>query len=310
MIKIKLECWWSDTPSLHKKFIKQLVPVSDLLKYEFVLDNPDYTIVFGRTNWELIQTPKDRTFFISQEPLWSPNQPKEGIEKFCSKILVSDKRGYPDKEEYIECLLPMFYGGRGELDHREEWDWSLTLKDKSFEKTKPLSIIVRNDHFSYYNHLVNPEISTIIYELRSDLGAKLSENKLIDVYGNNWVNNGENIKGEAWNKHVGLDEYHFSIGCENTTQKNYISEKFWDIILTDGIPIYLGCSNITDYIPENCFISLNGLSLEEMNKKINDIVDNYNDYISVYSNNVKNLKQKYFTSSEFNVWEKIKTMVV
>lgn len=309
MIKIRLECWWLDTPAFHNKFKKQLVPLQDFSEYEFVLDNPDYTIVFGRTNWDLIQTPKERTYFISQEPLWSPNQPKVGLEEYCSKILVSDKRDYPDKDEYIECLLPMFYGGRGELDYREEWDWSLTIKDKDFAKTKPMSIIVRNDHYSHYNSLVNPETGVINYELRSDLGVKISKNKLIDVYGNNWVNNGENIKGEIWNKHVGLDEYYFSIGCENTIQKNYISEKFWDIILTDGIPIYLGCSNITDYVPENCFISLNNLSLDEMSIKINDIVDNYNDYINFYSNNIKQLKQQYFASSNFNVWEKIKTII-
>ena len=309
MIKIKLECWWSDTPSLHNKFIKQLVPIEDLSNYEFVFDNQDYTIIFGRTNWDLIQTPKERTFFISQEPLWSPNQPKTGIDEYCSKILISDKRDYPDKEEYIECLLPMFYGGRGELDHREEWDWSLKIKDKKFIKNKLLSIIVRNDHFSHYNHLVNPATSVINYEFRSNLGLKLSENELVDVYGNSWVSNGKNIKGEIWNKHVGLDDYHFSIGCENTIQKNYISEKFWDIILTDGIPLYLGCSNITDYIPENSFISLNDLTLDEVSKKVSDIIDNHEDYINLYKENIKELKNEYFNSPMFNVWEKIKKII-
>ncbi len=309
MIKIKLECWWLNSEMLHERFKKQFVFNDDLLKYEFVLKNPDFTIVFGKTNWGLLETPKNRTFFISQEPLWSPNQPKEGIDEYCSKILISDKRDYQNKDEYIECLLPMFYGGRGDLDHREEWDWSKTLRTKKYKKNKPASIIVRNDYFSHYNHLVNPMTSVINYELRSKLGLKISENKLIDVYGNNWIRNNENIKGEIWNKHVGLDDYHFSIGCENTIQKNYISEKFWDIILTDGIPIYLGCSNISDYISEKYFISLNNLTMDEMNKKINDIVDNYNDYYNFYINNVLELKEEFFVSSKFNLWEKIKSMI-
>lgn len=309
MVKIKLECWWTDSTSLHHRFIKQFVPSHELKFYEFVLEKPDCTIIFGKTNWGNILTPKERTFYISQEPLWSPNQPKHGIDQYCSKILISDKREYPNNDEYIECLLPMFYGGRGDLDSRDEWDWSQTIKDKKYNKDKIMSIIVRNDYFSHYNHLVNPDTSSINYEFRSNLGVSLSNNELIDIYGNNWISNGNNIKGEIWNKHIGLDDYHFSIGCENTIQKNYISEKFWDIVLTDGIPIYLGCSNITDYIPENQFISLNKLNIDDISKKITDIIDNYGDYVNLYSDSIKSLKDEFFNSSQFNLWEKIKNLI-
>lgn len=305
MIKIKLECWWTNSGSLHNRFIKQFVPEKDLGKYEFVLENPDYTIVFGRTEWENIKTPKDKTFYISQEPLWSPNQPKDGIHDYCSKILISDKKEYPDRDEYIETLLPMLYAGRGESDHREEWDWSLKIKDKNFNKTKPMSIVVRKDYCGYWSSLSN----SINYVQRTDLGMELSKNESIDIYGTYWENNGKNIKGEAWNKHIALDDYYFSIGCENTVQRNYISEKFWDIVLTNGIPIYLGCSNILDYIPENCFINLNGLNIEEMVLKVNDVLANYKEYYEFYIPNVIKLKQEFFINSDFNLWERIKKLI-
>ena len=130
MIKIKLECWWTDTPSLNARMIRQFVSDEDLKNFSLVNENPDYTIVFGRTDWDKIETPKEKTFYFSQEPLWSPNQPKDNIHNYCSKIFVSDKRDYPDREEYIETLLPMFYAGSGESDYREEWDWSLKMKNK------------------------------------------------------------------------------------------------------------------------------------------------------------------------------------
>ena len=250
MIKIKLECWWTNSSSLNSRLIKQFVSDEDLLNYSFVNEFPDFTVVLGRTDWDKIETPKERTFYISQEPLWSPNQPKDGIHNYCSKILISDKMDYPDRDEYIETLIPMFYAGRGENDHREEWDWSLKLKDKEFDKTKTISLIVRKGHESHFNHLVNPETSEINYGRRTELGEVLSTNKNIDIFGTYWESNGENIKGEAWNKHVGLDDYKFSICCENTIQKNYISEKFWDAVLTDTIPIYLGCSNINEHITD------------------------------------------------------------
>jgi hypothetical protein len=230
MIKIKLECWWTNSQSLNTRMIKQFVRNEDLTQFSFVTENPDYTIVFGKTDWDKIETPKERTFYISQEPLWSPNQPKDGIHDYCSKILISDKLEYPNREEYIETLLPMFYAGRGENDHRKEYDWSLNLKDQNYSKDKVISIIVRKDHYSHYNHLENPNTHKINYEERTNLGVNLSTDERIDVYGTFWENNGKNIKGEVWNKHVGLDEYQFSIACENTIQKNYISEKFWDVI--------------------------------------------------------------------------------
>jgi hypothetical protein len=309
MIKIKLECWWTNSQSLNTRMIKQFVRNEDLTQFSFVTENPDYTIVFGKTDWDKIETPKERTFYISQEPLWSPNQPKDGIHDYCSKILISDKLEYPNREEYIETLLPMFYAGRGENDHRKEYDWSLNLKDQNYSKDKVISIIVRKDHYSHYNHLENPNTHKINYEERTNLGVNLSTDERIDVYGTFWENNGKNIKGEVWNKHVGLDEYQFSIACENTIQKNYISEKFWDVILTDSVPIYLGCSNIKDLIPDGCYISLNNMNMEEMVTKIKSIIDNNSDLYNQYVNNVKNLKQDFFINPKYNVWERIKVLI-
>jgi hypothetical protein len=309
MIKIKLECWWTDALSLNSRMIKQFVSSADLTDYSFVTENPDYTIVFGKTDWDKIETPKEKTFYVSQEPLWSPNQPKDGIHNYCSKILISDKLEYPDREEYIETLLPMFYAGRGENDYREEWDWSSKLKDKDYSKNKSVSIIVRKDTYSHYNHLQNPDTNKINYEERTNLGIELSKDNRIDVYGTHWVSNGENIKGEVWNKHIGLDDYKFSVACENTIQKNYISEKFWDVILTNTIPIYLGCSNISELIPDGCYISLNNMTMEEMVDKVKYIVDNESDLYEQYSDNIKKLKKDFFINPKYNIWERIKMLV-
>ena len=309
MIKIKLECWWSDTPSLNNRIIRQFVPNEDLNYFSFVNESPDYTIVFGRTDWEKIETPKNKTFYISQEPLWSPNQPKDNIHNYCSKILISDKRDYPDREEYIETLLPMFYGGSGENDSREQWDWSTNIKKKDYVKNKTISMIVRKDGSEHYHHLSNPETSKINYSRRSELGIKLSQNENIDIYGYYWENNGKNIKGDVWNKHVGLDEYKFSVCCENSIQKNYISEKFWDAILTDTIPIYLGSSNISDLLTEGSYILLNDMNMEEMINKVNMIIDNGSELYEQYINNVKKLKQDFFINPNYNIWERIKLLI-
>lgn len=306
MIRIKFECWWTSTESINNRILNQFIFDEDLKNYEIVNSNPDFTIVFGRTDWEKIETTKEKTFYFSQEPLWSPNQPKDEIHNYCSKIFISDKRDYPNRDEYIECFLPMLYAGRGENDIRPEFDWSKNIKNRTYNKSKKVSVIVTKNGSHHGNQISNPETSTINYGTRTDLGIQLSSNDDIDIYGTYWENNGKNIKGEIWNKHIGLDEYKFSVACENSIQKNYVSEKFWDVVLTETIPIYLGCNNIKNYVPENCYIYLNGKTIEEMTALINDISSNSDEYYEKYIKNILQLKQDFFTSPEYNLWERIK----
>jgi hypothetical protein len=304
MIKIKLECWWTDNQTLTNRFIKQFV--FDFGGFEFVNSKPDYTIIFGRTNWNEIETIKEKTFYFSQEPLWSPNQPKSDIENYCSKIFISDKEDYPQRSEYVESLLPMFYGGRGDVDSREEWDWSKEIVNHNYKKNKKISIVVTNSSSIHSNYLSDPKTSRILYPERVELARNLSDTNLVDIYGTHWQKDGKNIKGEIWNKHLGLDDYQFSICCENSAQKNYISEKFWDAILTDTIPIYLGCINIEELIPSNCFISLNDLQMKDMLIKIEEIEKNSDEIYNSYLPNIQKLKKEFFSNPIYNLWEKIK----
>ena len=304
-LKIKFECWWTDSMSINNRVIKQFVDLKDLEEYNFVTENPDFTIILGRMDFEKLETRKENTLYISQEPLWSPNEPKNNLHEFCGKILISDKSHYPNKSEYVQTLLPMLYGGRGETDDRKEWDWSYdNLNKKTYDKSKIISGIVRKDYGGHYHSIANK--SEVIYGRRTELMETLSNNKVIDVFGTHWESNGSNIKGETWNKHVGLDDYKFSIACENSIQKNYVSEKFWDVILTESIPIYMGCVNIGEYIPVDCFISLNNKSMIEMVEVVNDVIDNDDYYYNKHINNVLRLKKEFFKSPKYNLWERVK----
>lgn len=62
-------------------------------------------------------------------------------------------------------------------------------------------------------------------------------------------------RGEITSKRTILEQYKFSICYENVFDiPGYITEKIFDCFFAGCIPIYLGASNITDYVPENCFI--------------------------------------------------------
>ncbi len=79
---------------------------------------------------------------------------------------------------------------------------------------------------------------------------------VFDLFGHHWKKKKvKNYQGPLQNKLEKLKEYKFSICYENTGDvRGYISEKIFDCFTAGVVPIYLGASNVTDYIPEGCFI--------------------------------------------------------
>ncbi len=77
-----------------------------------------------------------------------------------------------------------------------------------------------------------------------------------DLYVFNWKKKKyKNYQGTLANKLEALKNYKYSICYENTRDvKGYISEKIFDCFAAGVVPIYWGASNVTDYIPEGCFI--------------------------------------------------------
>ena len=61
--------------------------------------------------------------------------------------------------------------------------------------------------------------------------------------------------GEISSKRAILEQYKFSICYENMSDMpGYITEKIFDCFFAGCVPIYLGASNMTDYIPGGTFI--------------------------------------------------------
>jgi len=62
-------------------------------------------------------------------------------------------------------------------------------------------------------------------------------------------------RGKVASKLETMRKYRFSICYENVRDlPGYITEKIWDIFFAGCVPVYWGAPNITDYIPEECFI--------------------------------------------------------
>jgi hypothetical protein len=93
---------------------------------------------------------------------------------------------------------------------------------------------------------------------------------LLDLYGRgNFV--GRHYKGEIDDKWSALEEYRYSICIENYRGKNYFSEKISDALLAWCMPIYWGCTNLSDFLPEDSYIYVD-IESKDAPEKIKSIV--------------------------------------
>ena len=54
-----------------------------------------------------------------------------------------------------------------------------------------------------------------------------------------------------------MARHKFSIAFENASETDYVTEKFYDPLITGSVPVYLGAPNIEEFAPgEKCFINV------------------------------------------------------
>jgi len=118
-----------------------------------------------------------------------------------------------------------------------------------FHEKKFCCVMAGNYHSSYSHELYSARRTTIRCFEQYAPGQ-------LDIYGNNWdIAHYPAYKGYTPNKLATLRNYKFCICYENSTNiRGYISEKIQHCLFVGCVPIYWGATNITDYIPENCFI--------------------------------------------------------
>lgn len=152
-------------------------------------------------------------------------------------------------------------------------------------------------------------------------------NDTIDVFGR-----GFNEVGDKWDA---IAPYKYHIVLENSSYRNYWTEKLSDCYLAGSFPIYYGCKNLSEYFPEGSFKTIdisdqrnsfkiiweciNGRVFEKNLEKIelckNLILDNYNLFPMVVdlinSNSIKpfsNFRNKNILFPEnWSIWKEIKS---
>jgi len=93
-------------------------------------------------------------------------------------------------------------------------------------------------------------------------------------------------KGKVESKFETLKNCKFAICYENAKDiPGYITEKIFDCLFSGCVPVYWGANNITDYVPENCFIDKRKFETYE---ELNDFLVKISD--EEYYQYLKNIK--------------------
>lgn len=297
MTKIRISAPW-DTPenTLYRLLTQFKTNEIDLSDIKFVFDDSyDVAIFFNYVNFEIPSHKK--AFVFPHEPLWNGQHQKEYSSLKNTKVLGFNKESYQPPESCIPTIAHTFYGGRGPwIDKLEDWNYK-NLININPKKTKTISSILTNN--------INArEFSNkfSLYKCRYNLAKYLIPNApFIDYYGGWGLKTSEHKKST-------VENYMFNISIENEFSSNWISEKFYDPILYNTIPIYYGCPNIKEYYPENGYILLeNPFDTQQTLKQIKDIQNNAKDIYKEMLPNLLKIKQKYF--NQYNLLKKIINVV-
>ena len=301
MLKVKVVCGWEDTKSITKRVKEQFLTDKIKDRISFVYDDSYDVIVYNNYITEKVKEGAKSCIFF-HEPTWSGNHQRVFNNHQDINIFGFDSKKYAIGENtFIESPAKMFYGGRGPwTEGHNFWTYS-NIISKEFVKTKNISSVVSNLGF---DGNYGPE--GCLYKERYTLIKNLI-NKIhyIDYYG--WGESVDRLKGNPKEKKDGLVEYKFSICIENSHENNYVSEKFFDCILTNTIPIYFGCKNIKEIIPEDCFIQIKDIN--DIDEVINQIETINNNCDEIYNNmlpKLLNLKKRYF--NDFNILNDLLTI--
>lgn len=177
----------------------------------------------------LSKIPKEKLVFF----LWEPDKLPPSYYKRFSRIYTWDD-SLVDNIKFFKLYYPALLPMRSDIPSFEEKKFcTMFVRNWTQERIKLVNFFGRNS-----------ETDLDIY------GAKSGT-----IYDNRLYRGRVPGRPNSEEKHSILKNYRFCVCFENTCNfKGYISEKIFSCFASGCVPIYLGATNIEEYIPKNCFI--------------------------------------------------------
>jgi len=283
--KIWIVCNWEEIydPNITMRTFRNW-PDND--RFEMSPTDYEYLLVLGGFRGDNRKYFRDRekTIGFLLEPEWSSNWQRD-LDKYCKYVVAQDKNMF-EGDNTIEHALFML---------TQSTDYHHFYRNGKFPKSKRMSIMISN---------YGPKP---LYEQRIGVFKGLLSTDLdIDFYGRNWNLSDPRYKGAPYNKSDALIDYEYSIGIENSAYDNYLTEKFFDLVVCNTVPIYYGCKNVAEIYPPESFIHID--FSESIEKAVEQIIDVYrNDNYEERLPYVLEAKELYYT--RYNIFNFLEMLI-
>jgi len=255
---ISFHTTWPESDKDFFYSIKRQTPsntgVWDRIKGTSASSEADYHIVFDRPRKDVNY---QNTLMYNAEPPVSPSV------KGWSKVNKDQRHPIEVHHKPQRWWVNKSYDQLKQLDPiKKSYDLSWITSDKGRSKYgvrthfRKLMMNFGVDELRMKNY---PIINKPFYGhiLRMELYDRLVANTagILHLYGRGNFN-GDHYKGTVEDKWSALKDYRYTLAIENYQGPNYFTEKISDALLAWCMPIYWGCTNLSEYIPENSYVNI------------------------------------------------------
>lgn len=239
-LRIKLLCNWTDSKGICEEWKRMAKDGFCWNNIEVTWeDNVDLFVIINKPNGMFIP---QRSIIFQMEP-WceSPDQ-HWGVKTW-------GEWANPDPHKFLEV--------RTHRTHVNNCFWQLAttyneFKTLNIKKTKgdKISCITTSKYFDP-GHIKRIDFLKFI-ETKADPIVT------VDIWGGDNQHGFSNYVGShpKGYKDAGILNYKYYFMAENNSEKNFITEKIWEPLLTETLCFYWGCPNISEYIDPRAYIEL------------------------------------------------------
>ena len=241
-IRVKLLCNWKSSRDVCEEY-------NTMTKGNYTWN--DIQFVFNDSNidyYVILNKPCDNSYFDPARTIIFHLEPWCGNDNQNWGVKTWGEWAEPSEEKFL-CV-------RSQKKYLTPAFWQLAIsytdfKTKKITKTKNCISSVCSSKYFDPGHI--KRIDFIKYAERiNDLGV------IIDIYGQANYHKFINYCGPCPNgtKDDCMFPYKYYFMSENNIEKNYITEKIWEPILTETLCFYWGCPNIADWVDPRAYIVL------------------------------------------------------
>jgi hypothetical protein len=258
-IRFKLMCNWCTSKELCDEWNKMSKGDRTWNNIEITWEDEyiDYYVIINKPGKDDFYIPS-RTIIFQMEPWCNEEYQTWGV-KTWGEWSVPDEGKFLSvktaKNQYTNCY------------------WQLNTTYTEFKTG-----IVPKSKGHIMSSICSPKYQDPGHKLRVDF-IKYLEQKgdiVMHIYGYDNTHNFKNYTGRCPDndKNMGIKPYKYYFIAENNKERNYVTEKLWEPILSECLCFYWGCPNISDYIDDRAYVVLDLEDLEKSYEIVKEAISN------------------------------------